>query len=31
MKAPISWLRDYVDINKDVKEYAKAMTLSEQG
>ena len=28
MKAPISWLRDYVDINKDVKEYAKAMTLS---
>jgi len=28
MKAPISWLKDFVDINKDVKEYAKAMTLS---
>ncbi|NLY19118.1 MAG: phenylalanine--tRNA ligase subunit beta [Clostridiaceae bacterium] len=28
MKAPISWLRDYVDINVQVKTYANAMTLS---
>ena len=28
MKAPISWLRDFVDINKDIKAYAEAMTLS---
>ena len=28
MKAPISWLRDFVDINKDIKTYAEAMTLS---
>ena len=28
MKAPISWLRDYVDINVKTKAYADAMTLS---
>lgn len=28
MKAPVSWLKDFVEINKDVKEYAEAMTLS---
>lgn len=28
MKAPISWLRDYVDINIQAKAYADAMTLS---
>ena len=28
MKAPISWLKDYVDINKNIKAYAEAMTLS---
>lgn len=28
MKAPVSWLKDYVDINVRVKDYANAMTLS---
>jgi phenylalanyl-tRNA synthetase beta chain len=28
MKAPINWLRDYVDINASPKEYADAMTMS---
>ena len=28
MKAPISWLKDYVDINLSVKEYADKMTMS---
>ncbi len=28
MKAPISWLKDYVDINIGVKEFADAMTMS---
>jgi phenylalanyl-tRNA synthetase beta chain len=28
MKAPLNWLRDYVDINVSPKEYAEAMTMS---
>jgi len=28
MKAPLSWLKDYVDINVTPKEYADALTLS---
>lgn len=28
MKAPLSWLKDYVDINVETKAYADAMTLS---
>lgn len=28
MKAPLNWLRDYVDINVGPKEYADAMTMS---
>ncbi|HOM03636.1 MAG TPA: phenylalanine--tRNA ligase subunit beta [Acetivibrio sp.] len=28
MKAPIDWLRDYVDINVSAKEFADAMTMS---
>lgn len=28
MKAPLSWLRDYVDINVSPKEYADALTMS---
>lgn len=28
MKAPLSWLKDYVDINVTPKEYANALTLS---
>ena len=28
MKAPINWLKDYVDINVSSKELADAMTLS---
>lgn len=28
MKAPISWLKDYVDIQVDAKDYAHAMTMS---
>lgn len=28
MKAPIKWLKDYVDINVNVKDYVDAMTLS---
>ncbi len=28
MKAPLSWLKDYVDINVDIKEYADLMTMS---
>jgi len=28
MKVPLSWLRDYVDINVSSKEYAEAMTMS---
>lgn len=28
MKAPIKWLKDYVDINLSVKEYADKMTMS---
>ncbi|HEY9059931.1 MAG TPA: phenylalanine--tRNA ligase subunit beta [Pseudobacteroides sp.] len=28
MKAPLSWLKDYVDINVPPKEYANALTLS---
>jgi len=28
MKAPLKWLKDYVDINVDIKEYISAMTLS---
>lgn len=28
MKAPITWLKDYVDIHVDIKDYAHALTLS---
>jgi len=28
MKAPIDWLKDYVDINVSTKELADAMTMS---
>ncbi|NLD49631.1 MAG: hypothetical protein GX660_20990, partial [Clostridiaceae bacterium] len=28
MKAPINWLKDYVDINVSSKEFADAMTMS---
>ena len=28
MKAPISWLKDYVDIDVEVKEFADKMTMS---
>lgn len=28
MKAPLNWLKDFVDINVDIKEYVNAMTLS---
>ncbi len=28
MKAPISWLKDFADINVDAKELAEKMTLS---
>ena len=28
MKAPISWLKDYVDITVSAKEFADAMTMS---
>jgi phenylalanyl-tRNA synthetase beta chain len=28
MKAPVSWLKDFVDIDINIKEYARAMTLS---
>lgn len=28
MKVPVNWLRDYIDINMDIREFAEAMTLS---
>jgi preprotein translocase subunit SecY len=28
MKVPLSWLKEYVDINIDPKEFAEAITLS---
>lgn len=28
MKVPISWLRDYVDVDVDIKEFADGMTMS---
>ncbi len=28
MKAPLKWIKDYVDINVDIKDYISAMTLS---
>ena len=28
MKAPLKWIKDYADINVDIKEYTNAMTLS---
>ena len=28
MKAPIKWLKDYVNINVSIKEYIDAMTMS---
>ncbi|HBR03481.1 MAG TPA: phenylalanine--tRNA ligase subunit beta, partial [Ruminiclostridium sp.] len=28
MKAPLKWLKDYVDINVDIKDYVEAMTMS---
>ena len=28
MKAPLNWLKDFVDINVGIKEYVNAMTMS---
>ena len=31
MKVPMSWLREYVDVKPDVKEYAKRMVMAGTG